>query len=382
MLYIIILAITLIRIFLLRVSINESFELFPPSNTLNYSFLDDIYRNGLPAGVWGWGNFDGNHYIGIAMRGYGGFEHPFFPLYPFLIKFVADLGLRPLFAAEIISLGCFLVAVYFLLKILEIDNHSKLIWTFLGVLLLFPTSFYFTAAYNDSIFLLLSTLTIFFARKKHWVIAAGTACLATLARLNGLALAVFLVAEYFSGNSWNLKFLSNINFRKIFTSGIFFVILIPLAFLGYLGYVQTHYGSWTLVFSDMQLWHQEKVILPTQVLWRYFKILVLYVNLTPAYFTAILELLFVIGYIFMLVIFWTKIRLSYWVLFFVSILIPALTGTFQGMPRYGLHIYPFFLMLAVLIHSWRKEYKALYFISSTLILLVLASLFVHGYFIA
>ena len=45
---------------------------------------------------WAWGNFDGEHYISIAQRGYGQGEQAFFPLYSLLIK-----GLSVLFGKGI-----------------------------------------------------------------------------------------------------------------------------------------------------------------------------------------------------------------------------------------------------------------------------------------
>lgn len=360
---------SVIRLILLRLFVEFTFPFFPTSNSIIYSRLDDIYQGNLPPALWGWGNFDGNHYIGIAMRGYGGYEHPFFPLYPWLIKFVADLGLQPLLAAEIISFSAKLLFLLVAIKLLALDGKRKLILLFATVIILFPTAFYYSAAYNDSLFLLLATLTIYLARKRRWVTASIFAVLATLARLNGLVLAVFIVLEY-------------LLYRKINTSKIYFVFLIPLTFIGYLLYVHLNFSSWQLVFSDMSVWGQDRMIFPLQTFWRYFKILVLYPNFTPAYFTAALELSFVVGYIFLLIRFFGRFRMSYWFLMFFSILLPGLTGTFQGMPRYGLHLYPFFLMLTIMISKWKPTKKMVYFAISTALLLLLSIMFVHGYFIA
>jgi len=364
-----IIAFSIIRLVFLRFFIELTFPFFPSANSINYSMLDDIYRDNLPSALWGWGNFDGNHYIGIAMRGYGGYEHPFFPLYPRLIKFVADLGIQPLLAAELISFSAKLLFLLVAIKLLALDGKKKLTLLFATVIILFPTAFYYSAAYNDSLFLLLATLTIYLARKKRWVVASIMAAVATLTRLNGLVLAIFIVAEY-------------LLYRKINTPKIYFVFLIPLAFIGYLLYVHLNFGSWQLVFSDMSVWGQEKMVFPLQTFWRYFKILILYPNFTPAYFTAALETGFVFGYIFLLIRFLGRIRASYWFLMLFSILLPGLTGTFQGMPRYGLHLYPFFLMLTMFISKWKTKSKVVYFIISAVLLLLLSTMFVHGYFIA
>jgi hypothetical membrane protein len=69
------------------------------------------------------------------------------------------------------------------------------------------------------------------------------------------------------------------------------------------------------------------------------------------YWVAVVEFLAVIFSVFLLLWSWRKIRSLYWVFFAVSLLIPALTGTFQGMPRYALHLYPFFLELDPILAS-------------------------------
>lgn len=369
------------RLILLRLFIEKTFPFIPQSNYSNYSMLDDIYQADLHPSIWGWGNFDGNHYIGIAMRGYGGFEHPFFPLYPWLIKLFADFGVLPLYVAEGISFLSKVIALLVIIPLLKLDGKPKIVWFFMFILLLFPTSFFFSATYNDGLFFLFATITIYFARKKFWVLSILAACVATLTRLNGLVLGLFIVTEYVCGDNWKIYF-KQFSWRKIWDSKIFLVVLIPLVFLAYVVYTHFYTGSWETIFTDMSLWGQDQIVTPFQVFWRYIKILVIYPNFTTAYFTALLELTSVIGYMYLMIKFFRRIRPSYWILFVISILLPALTGTFQGMPRYCLHLYPFFLMIALLLEKKSILIKAIYFTISTALLLLLATMFVHGYFIA
>jgi hypothetical protein len=98
------------------------------------------------------------------------------------------------------------------------------------------------------------------------------------------------------------------------------------------------------------------------------------------YWVAVVELLAILFSLFMLFWSWRKIRLSYWFFFAISLLIPALTGTFQGMPRYALHLYPFFLALTFF---WQKSYwptKLTYVLFSIIIFLFGICLFTRGYF--
>jgi len=170
--------------------------------------------------------------------------------------------------------------------------------------------------------------------------------------------------------------------RKLIKDRIFAIILIPLSFLAYLAYVHIAHGDWNLVFSSMKIWHQDKMIFPFQTVWRYFKILVLYPTFLPNYWIALLECLSVLLYTFLLVFSYKKIRFSYWIFFAISILIPALTGTFQGMPRYGLHLYPFFLSLALFFEKKDNKVLLVYFTGCMLLGFLFVMMFTRGYFVA
>lgn len=347
-----------------------------------------------PYFLWIWGNFDGYYYTSIAQRGYFLNEQPFFPFYPLLIKLVTMISHIPyLISALIISNSALILSLIVIRKILLLDKKESLLNIMYAVILLFPTSFFYGAAYNDALFLLFATLTIYFARTQSWVWASFIGALATLTRLNGLALMFVIFFEYmFSKESslaqnWEFKvFMGKIKnmfkLRNIITSKIYSIVLIPTAFLGYLFYTKITYGSWHLVFSAMKQWGQDKITFPPQVFWRYFKIITVHPNFNLIYWIAVTEVVFVLFYIFLMIYAYRKIRFSYWIFFVISILIPSLTGTFQGMPRYGLHLYSFFLSLTLFLGRKGKLFKWIYFAVSTLLLFLYVSLFTRGYFVA
>ncbi len=353
----------------------------------------DFGKN-LPYLLHVWGNFDGFFYMAIAKRGYLLSEQPFFPLFPYLIKWLtAHTGWPYLISGQLISNLSFLLALLVAYRTLIIDKKTGLFTLFLFVILLFPTSLFYGAVYNDALFFLLATLTIYFSRSRLWTIASITGGLATLARLNGLALFFYLLFEYFTAKNenpratWNWRELKNKAFNffpswRLNQGKIFLLTLIPLTFLGYLAYVQTKFGNWSLVFSSMKIWGQDKITFPLVIFWRYFKILVLYPTFKLNYWVALFELAFVIFYILLLIYSYRRIRLSYWVFFALSILVPSLTGTFQGMPRYGLHLYPLFLSLAQFLKNRGLVFKIIYFTVSVALLFFALTLFTRGYFVA
>ena len=321
-------------------------------------------------------NFDGVHYITIAREGYHGFEYGFFPLYPLLIRLVVRvLHIPYIVGALFASLSAFFLSLLVIYEILKKDTLQKYSGYVFPLMFFFPTAFYYAAAYNDSLFLLLSCLTILFARKKNWLFACMYASFATLTRLNGLALIFFLLAEY-------LKNDKTISIKKIIKDKFYFIMLIPAILVGYFIFVQITTGSWQTVFSSMKPWGQDKIVLPFQVLWRYFKIIILYPSYEFIYWIAVIEIISVFLYLFFIWYSYNKIRFSYWIFFVISLLIPAFTGTFQGMPRYGLHLFPFFLSMAVFFEKRNKLFFYVFIIISGILLLLLEAFFTRGFFIA
>lgn len=339
-----------------------------------------------------WGNFDGMHYLSVAKHGYEPLKQAFFPLYPILIAVThAITPFSYLVSALTVSNVFLLLSLPVLYAVLKKDGQNN--WFFvLSLLFLFPTSFFYGAVYNDSLFFFLATTSIFFARKKNWFAAGVAAGLATLARFNGLAIGVFLAAEYLLSDtsviqSWSISSMikatmKKLQLKEIWRSGALWIASVPVAFVGYLAYVQYKFGNFMALFQSMEIWKQSKFTFPPIVLWRYLKIIFSVSPNNLNYWVAAIELLAVFFYCHVLLMSIKKIRLSYWLFIFFSILIPWTTGSFQGMPRYALHIYPFFLALAILLKEQKLWIKTLYFVISIALMVVILTFFTRGHFIA
>ncbi len=344
-------------------------------------------------------NFDGNHYLAIAQNGYEPFRQAFFPLYPWAIAFSSSLFHLPLIiSALLISRISFCFGLYVVYKLFQKDwpsfsvkgvKNTPAVLLFFGSIIFFPTAMFYGAVYNDALFFFLSGLTLLAGRQRKWFVAGICGALATLTRLNGLALWFFLITEFLlstldaDGWDWRFWWRHVKSFpHLILTPQFFYTLLVPFSFIGYLAYQQWVFGSWRVVFGNMQIWHQEKVTLPPQVLWRYFKILL---SVSPShyqYWVAAGEFGAVMLYIFCIIYSWRKIRLSYWLFVVLSILIPWLTGSFQGMPRYGLHLYPLFLVITMMLVRMPKSVRVIYFCVSLFLFALFTFYFTKGYFVA
>ncbi|MBW2454250.1 MAG: hypothetical protein JRI68_07060, partial [Deltaproteobacteria bacterium] len=139
--------------------------------------------------VESWVRWDSIHYLIAAEHGYG--PNPwvevdaFFPAYPWLIRGVSLIMPAPLAAFVVANLCAFgaMWALYLLVRKVE-DSvcAQRSVW----LALLFPSSFFLTAAYAESTYLLAATACVlcWFHREHAW--AATFAAAATLARPIGL----------------------------------------------------------------------------------------------------------------------------------------------------------------------------------------------------
>lgn len=336
---------------------------------------------GLPAWIWGFGNFDGVHYLKIAQNGYSAWNsQAFFPLYPILIRFlnfIPKWGLDPVFytdpsyfyTAMILSALFFVPALYFLFRLWQEEHGHKVAALSIFLLLSFPTAFYFGAVYSEALFLLLAVLTFWFARKEKFILAGIAAALAGATKIQGILLLVFLVVEF-------------VGKKKIDISKILSVFLAPSGLIFYMLYLKRTVGDSLFFLSSQPGFGAERssqpfILLP-QVIFRYFKIFLTVNPASLSFFIAFLEFFLTTVFLIVLVMAFRKMKLSYWLFSLSAVILPTLTGTFSSMPRYVLLAFPLFSYLAV---RFKRGVKLIIIIQA-LLQIVLLSMFVRGYWVS
>ncbi|HVZ58654.1 MAG TPA: mannosyltransferase family protein [Patescibacteria group bacterium] len=330
-------------------------------------------------GVTPLANFDGVHYLSIAQHGYFQFEQAFFPLFPLLIALLTRLSHLSYFASgEFVVVTSLIFALVYFWKLVRIDFSSEKSDLAVVFLLLFPTAFYLASIYTESLFLGLVFASLYYLRRKMLLVASLLGLLASATRVVGVLLVIpFAVELHWLCDQKSL--LSWVTIKRFYP-----LLIIPLGLLGYMGFLWEKYQDPLLFFHSQSAFGANrssgKIILLPQVLFRYTKI---FLTVTPHsidFWIALLEMitLVLVG----IGIFWAwkaKIRLSYILFSASSLLLPTLTGTLSGLPRYALASFVIFIWLGQL---QSKTGKIIVMILFLLLQLILVALFFRGYYIA
>lgn len=200
----------------------------PPLPNSGYLSVEPVHQGieGLFLGVWQ--RWDAIWYQYIAEYGYGIDDGTlaFPPLFPMIIRIVAKVGLggHYLMAGLLVSNVAFFLALIAAYRFVESEWNGLLAQRTVLYLAIFPTSFFFFVGYTESLFLLCSIITLYQARKAHWLPAGLFAALATITRFSGILLVIPLVCEYL--RRWRFK-------MRIEPQHLLALVLAPLALAAY-----------------------------------------------------------------------------------------------------------------------------------------------------
>ena len=148
---------------------------------------------------------DVNWYIGIAEHGY---EHmpfnadvprnwAFFPLFPLLLHLAAFVTGEFVITGMALSHVCFLVALFLLHRVallfgFSADDADRSLF----YLAVFPTSYFFSLPLPESLFLMLTIASFYFAKSERWLLAGLFGALASATRTTGVLLLPALAVLY------------------------------------------------------------------------------------------------------------------------------------------------------------------------------------------
>ncbi len=284
-----------------------------------------------------WQRFDALWYLRIAGQGYSPNDGStvYFPLYPFLVRILgkALLG-NYLPAALIVSNVAYIGALACLYKLTEKRFGRASARRTVLCLAIFPTAFFFLAAYTESLFLFLTLAAFLCAERSRWWLAGACGFLSSLTRLQGVVLLVPLLYMYLRDREWRLLGL------RLDLLGL---ILIPAGAGLFLAYQQLVLGSASLVTTyETQLY--------AQFVWPWDNIIATWQKILSheGTFINMLNLGMAGLFLAMTVVSFYKLPRSYGTYMAVSLLVLLLRRTtlqpLVSMSRYVLALFPAFMI--------------------------------------
>jgi len=296
--------------------------------------------------------WDGNSYSFLALHGYvaTGTEKVYIvfpPLYP-LILGLTNLVIRNIgLTGFIISNIFFIWGMLILHKLLKLDYSENFSLWVIIIYSFFPTTYFFSVTFPESLFFLLTVSSFYLIRKnKFWQssLLAGTA---TITKPFGILLWPVLLIEWYLNKNRNLKSLLPIILAGIFFPAIYLAINVylfgkPLAFVNFLSQNwQKHFTFFSVSILDS--W--KRGVTTTEL--SNYKYLTGY---GEAIFSTVAWI-----FSFLAIFLKPKIRISYIVYLLFGTLMFTSTGFILSAPRYLLSLPPFFIILNIILAKpWIK----------------------------
>ncbi|MBI3964285.1 MAG: hypothetical protein HY329_01515 [Chloroflexi bacterium] len=323
-----------------------------------------------------WTNWDAEWYLRIARDGYlyapGQYSNVvFFPLLPLLMRFGAWLLGQENVAGWVVS-GiaitnlALIVAAAYLIALMRLDFDEAIARRAAVYLLIFPTSFFLSAVYADALLLLGCVAAFYHARRGQWWVAGAFGAAAALSRPHGVFVAPPLAFEYLAQRRFDP--------RQI-RPDVLALGLVPAGMLSYLGFLGWRFGN-PLAFLDSYSAWGRSTGTPWETMAQYFaQPLVVHGN-----YHSLVDLGFTALFVTLVALSWRYVRPSQALFGTVLLLVMISSGTIASLMRYGLTLYPAFVVLALAGRS--TSFDRGYFVWATGLGSLFLMMYLRSYWVA
>jgi Gpi18-like mannosyltransferase len=287
----------------------------------------------------------------------------FFPLYPSLVKIFSFGYIDPVITGFVVSNVVLFLAMIYLYRLINLDYEDKTIsLNSVTSALIFPTSFFFSIFYSESLFLFLSVGCFYYARKNRWFLASLFGYFTALTKPLGVFIFIPLLIEYFAPTSFKDFKLSKIK------RNVLYLLLIPAGLLTYMTYLYIEFKQPLAFLDAMTAWG------------RGFGLALLRLA-TDSFYDPFYRLIFggfaALSVLILFYLVYSKVRTSYIVYAFVQLFLIFSSGSPESLPRYVSILFPIYLGFALLSRNKLWDGTLKFFSASFLTLFVI--LFVNGY---
>ncbi len=365
-------------------------------NSTNYSVVV-FSRHQL---LFSWYRWDAIRFAKIALSGYPTLDFAaFFPLYP-LLEHLGMLvtGKHPVIIGMVISNLAMLGMMVVLYRLVAIEYNRRIAYKTVLYQAIFPTAFFFFAAYNETLFLVFLLASFYAMRRRLWLTSAIWGFFAMLTRSIALILVLAFLYEFvrmeFPTIYQNWKGRQRLRSLQQSLPALW-VLVIPLGLLLYAIYLNQSSLDDPLAFSHAQASWRMGLTFPL-----YAPAITIYnIVTTPltTFFTLHNFLDFgalLLGIMLTILCFWGPNRLSrtQWVYAWYNaisliyfMLFPGLGGKdiIPSTQRFFLELFPCFLILALYsenrkTHQTNERVHNTYLLLSLPMLGLLTLLFISG----
>jgi hypothetical protein len=307
-----------------------------------------VYHDPTAAALEIWARWDAEWYLLIAERGYhsaGSFmDRPvryqpadatgFFPLYPLLIRLLSIFGIPAVLSGVLISNLALLAALRWLRDLVGMDHDPEVANRVVWVLLAFPTSFFLSAIYAESLMLACLLGAILEARRGRPLRAGLLGALCVLSKPIGILVLIPLIDELVIRMGGERGVRGKV--RRATAA-----LLPPLAALGgYMIYCHASFGSAIPFLLRQERWRG-----PSTGPWRAFLRYLESPRIHDAHHSTI-DLIVALLFVAAIPLLFLSLRRSLALYATVAILLP-LSSTLWSFSRFAASIFPVHVLVAL-----------------------------------
>jgi Gpi18-like mannosyltransferase len=303
-----------------------------------------------------WAKWDSQYYVDIATDGY--WYQPeqrsnvaFFPLYPILMRITAKfLGGNLILAGFVVSNLAFLAGLIYLFLLTELELDTGSAQRVVFYLAIFPTSFFYSSVYTESVFLLLSVACMYYARRRAWAAAALFGLLASTTRNLGVLLWGLVLWEWLRVQGWRIAWMFRSEAWAGLLSGLrqrwvelLVISIIPFGLLSYMAFLQQNFER-PLAFIETQSAFGRENIGPVAVIQKNVTAII-HDEVNKGWMTRVWNTITLLLFLALIPYIWIKFGEGYAIFALLQLLVPA-SSTTGSIIRYVLTIFPAFMLIA------------------------------------
>ena len=314
--------------------------------------------------------WDAGWYANIAENGYryaAGTQSTiaFFPLFPTMIRIIRVItGDSVTAGLWVVNIAFFvaLVVLYRLIR-LEIPDDEASAERSLLYTAFFPCALFFSIMYTESLFLMLTVLCFYCARRHIWWGAIACGMLASATRVTGALMFGVVALEWARSHGFMLSTITQRDAWRGLITGLrrewlllLAIGLIPLGVVSYMVYLQVNFGDpW--LFRTVQIEWGRSTLLSFQSVVNESRIVIeSVVQGAPVRLASLLNLSAVLVSLVLVVPIWRRFGTSYGAYTLLATVIPISTGLLSNL-RYSMVLFPLTMIMGV----WGGRSKGIHY---------------------